>query len=93
MADNKGLPKVGKVEGKMTTKWGTGTMVIPAPIEVDEIMRTVPKGKITTIHEIRAPSVPKGLSESEWRQYRAGRDAAIAEFATELGINVAVVEL
>ena len=54
MADNKGLPKVGKVEGKMTTKWGTGTMVIPAPIEVDEIMRTVPKGKITTIHEIRA---------------------------------------
>lgn len=39
------------------------------------------------------PSVPKGLSESEWRQYRAGRDAAIAEFATELGINVAVVEL
>ena len=54
LEDNKGLPKIGKVEGKMTKKWGTGTMVIPAPIEVDEIMRTVPKGKVTTINEIRA---------------------------------------
>jgi alkylated DNA nucleotide flippase Atl1 len=54
LADNKGLPKISKVEGKMTKKWGTGTMVIPAPLEVDEIMRTVPKGKVTTINEIRA---------------------------------------
>src|SRR5687768_12733720 len=38
LADSKGLPKVGKVEGKMTTRWGTGTMVIPAPLEVDELM-------------------------------------------------------
>jgi len=53
LADSKGLPKVGKVKGKMTTRWGTGTMVIPAPIEVDEIMRKVPKGKLTTINEIR----------------------------------------
>ena len=29
-------------------------MVIPAPIEVDEIMRKVPKGKLTTINEIRS---------------------------------------
>ena len=54
LADSKGLPKTGRIEGKMTTRWGTGTMVIPAPIEVDEIMRQVPKGKLTTIHEIRA---------------------------------------
>ena len=54
LADNKGLPKVSKVEGKMTKKWGAGTMVIPAPLEVDEIMRTVPKGKVTTINEIRS---------------------------------------
>ena len=43
LADDKGLPKVGKVEGRMTKKWGTGTMVIPAPREVDELMRRVPK--------------------------------------------------
>ena len=54
LADNKGLPKVGKVEGKMTKKWSAGTMVIPAPIEVDEVMRSVPKGKVTIINEIRA---------------------------------------
>jgi hypothetical protein len=54
LADSKGLPKTGKIEGKMTTRWGTGTMVIPAPVEVDEIMRKVPKGKLTTINEIRS---------------------------------------
>ena len=59
LADNKGLPKVGKVEGKMTTRWGTGTMVIPAPLEVDELMRRVPKGKLVTINELRAALAKK----------------------------------
>jgi hypothetical protein len=38
----------------MTTQWGTGVVVIPAPREVDEVMRRVPRGKLTTINEIRA---------------------------------------
>jgi hypothetical protein len=54
LADSKGLPKTGKIEGKLSTRWGIGTLVIPAPIEVDQIMRKVPKGKLTTINEIRA---------------------------------------
>jgi len=54
LADSKGLPKIGKIDGKMSTRWGTGTMVIPAPREVDEIMKQVPKGKLLTINEIRA---------------------------------------
>lgn len=54
LADSKGLPKIGRIDGKMTTKWGTGTMVVPAPMEVDEIMCQVPKGKLVTINEIRA---------------------------------------
>ena len=54
LADNKGLPKVGKIEGKLSTRWGTGTMVIPAPLEVDELMRRVPKGKLATINELRS---------------------------------------
>ena len=54
LADDKDLPKVGPVTGKMTTRWGTGLMVIPAPREVDEIMRRVPRGRLTTINEIRA---------------------------------------
>ncbi|NOS69087.1 MAG: hypothetical protein HOP33_04070 [Verrucomicrobia bacterium] len=54
LSDDKGLPKVGRVEGKMTKRWGTGTMVIPAPREVDALMRCVPRGKVTTINELRA---------------------------------------
>ncbi|MBI4331412.1 MAG: MGMT family protein [Chloroflexi bacterium] len=38
----------------MSTRWGTGTVVIPAPKEVDEFMRRIPEGKLTTINEIRA---------------------------------------
>lgn len=53
LADNKGLPKIGRVEGKMTTRWGEGTMVIPAPIEVKELMDKVPKGKLASINELR----------------------------------------
>jgi hypothetical protein len=33
--DSKDLPKVEQITGKMLKKWGTGTLVIPAPIEVD----------------------------------------------------------
>jgi 6-O-methylguanine DNA methyltransferase, DNA binding domain len=54
LADSKGLPKIGKVTGKMSARWGTGTMVVPAPMEVDELMRRVPKGRVTTISQIRA---------------------------------------
>ena len=32
---------------------GTGTVVIPAPLEVDGIMRQVPEGKLITINQIR----------------------------------------
>ncbi len=54
LADSKGLPKTGRIEGKMTARWGTGTMVIPAPMEVDALMRRVPKGQVVTIKELRA---------------------------------------
>ena len=37
----------------MQRQWGEGTMVIPAPREVDQIMRKVPKGKLITINQIR----------------------------------------
>ena len=59
LADDKGLPKVGKVTGKMSQRWGTGTMVIPAPREVDALMRQVPKGRLVTINELRAALAKK----------------------------------
>ncbi|MFC1870888.1 hypothetical protein ACFLYF_00575 [Chloroflexota bacterium] len=42
LADSNGLPRVGEIDGKMSKRWGTGTVCIPAPIEVDEIMRHGP---------------------------------------------------
>ncbi|HEY83061.1 MAG TPA: hypothetical protein G4O01_07250 [Dehalococcoidia bacterium] len=54
LADDKGLPKVEVITDKMSQRWGTGTVVIPAPREVDEIMRQVPEGKLITINQIRA---------------------------------------
>jgi hypothetical protein len=51
LADNKGFPKV--VDAATSKRGGTGTFVIPAPLEVDELMCRVPKGKLTTIDELR----------------------------------------
>ena len=51
--DAKDLPKVIKLTEKQSKLWGHGTMAIAAPLEIDEIMKHVPKGKIITINEIR----------------------------------------
>ena len=53
LADDKDLPRVVEITDKMSQRWGTGTVVIPAPREVDEIMRKVPRGKVITINQIR----------------------------------------
>ena len=53
LAGSKNLPQVVEITEKMSKRWGTGTCVIPAPTEVDEIMKKVPKGKLITINEIR----------------------------------------
>jgi len=53
LADDKDLPRVEKITANMSQRWGTGTVVIPAPREVDEIMRSVPRGKLITINQIR----------------------------------------
>ncbi|MDH3292384.1 MAG: MGMT family protein [Gemmatimonadota bacterium] len=53
LADQKDLPRVERIPKGMTRQWGEGTMVIPAPREVDGIMRKVPKGKLITINQIR----------------------------------------
>ena len=51
--DDKGFPKVFKIDAAKSKRWGNGTFVVPAPKEVDELMRRVRKGKLTTIDELR----------------------------------------
>ena len=59
LRDSKDLPKVEKITDKMSKRWGSGTVVIPAPMEVDGLMKKVPHGKVTTINEIRAALAKK----------------------------------
>jgi len=54
LAHAPGLPKVKPIEGRMSRRWGEGSVVIPAPLEVDALMRQVPKGRVTTVNELRA---------------------------------------
>ncbi len=53
LEDDKDLPRVVEIDGRMSRRWGEGTVVIPAPREVDALMRQVPKGKVTTINHLR----------------------------------------
>ncbi len=59
LADPKGLPKKIVLQGRLAKRWGEGEMVVPAPLEVNEIMRAVPKGKLTTIDQIRTTLAKK----------------------------------
>lgn len=53
LADSKGGPKVCPIDDTKSQRWGTGTFVIPAPKEIDELMSRVPRGKLTTIDDLR----------------------------------------
>lgn len=53
MLNSHGLPRIEQLTPKQKKVWGEGTIVIPAPIEVNKEMQKVPKGKLTTINTIR----------------------------------------
>lgn len=53
LAVNKGFPKVCKIDAAKSKRWGTGTFVIPVPMEVNELMCRVPKGRLITIDGLR----------------------------------------
>ena len=54
LADDKDLPKVVKLDATAAARWGGRSLAIPAPREVDALMRRVPRGRVTTINELRA---------------------------------------
>ncbi len=53
LADDHGLPFIETIPEKMESHWGKGTLCVPAPREVVEIMHSVPHGKLITINQIR----------------------------------------
>ena len=52
LADDKGLPKVIAIQPHQEKRWGRGTMVVPAPREVDALIRTIPRGETRTVAEL-----------------------------------------
>ena len=45
-------PKVVKIPPKMQKRFGTGTMLVPRPLDVDALIRKIPKGKLATTSQI-----------------------------------------
>lgn len=89
LKDSKGLPRVERIPLRMQKKFGKGTLVIPAPKEVDAIMKKVKAGKVITINRIR---------EKLARKYHAtigcpvttGIFAWIAAHAAEEDVNAGI---
>jgi len=54
LADDKDLPKVIRITGKLRRSWGTGTCAIAAPREIDALIRRIPKGRVALINDLRA---------------------------------------
>jgi hypothetical protein len=61
----------------------TATLTMPRPM----------RGQAQSAVIEWSPSVPTELTDAEVKQYRSGRDAAIAELASRLAIRVGVLEL
>lgn len=64
------------------------------PVGKRTVTMTIPRPRCDRVVSMAAewdPDLPKRLSVREWRQYRAGRDAALAEVGQLLGGGVGVV--
>ena len=59
LADDKGLPKVFEITGRMSKRWGAGTCAIPSPREVDALIRKIRKGRVATVNVLRATVAKK----------------------------------
>lgn len=76
------------VEAAIATRsWPAGRFVCTLTLQ-----RPRP-GALTNCTIEWAPEQPEHLTADELRQYRAGRDRALAEISAALGVNAAVVEI
>lgn len=64
LADSKDLPKVVPLNAAAAKRWGGTTLAIAAPRDIDALMRTVPRGRVTTINELRAAIAKKYSAEA-----------------------------
>jgi hypothetical protein len=62
--ENPKLPKVVAIPPRMQKRFGTGTILVPHPREVDDFIRTVRKGSVTTTSRIREFLAAKHLADT-----------------------------
>jgi len=51
--ENPNLPKVVDIPRSWRKRFGSGTMLVPHPRDVEAVIRTVRRGRVITVHEIR----------------------------------------
>lgn len=78
----KDLPKVVALDEKLVKRFGPGTMVVPSPLEVDEIMQSVEPGHLITTDLIRRKLAEKHNTNTAC-PLCTGMFAKIAAFAAE----------
>jgi hypothetical protein len=61
--DNPNLPKLVAIPPSMRKRLGTGTMLVPSPADVDAFIRTVRKGSVITVSQIRKFLAGKYLAD------------------------------
>jgi hypothetical protein len=62
--ENPNLPKVVKVSGAMQKRFGGGTVLVPHPRDVEAVIRTVRRGRLVTVRQIREYLAGKYRTES-----------------------------
>ncbi len=58
------LPKVVRLNEKQIAKFKANTLAIPSPLEVNELMSKVPKGKLNTINSMRVKIAKRHKADS-----------------------------
>ncbi len=84
LATNHDLPKVVRLDAAGAKRWGGKSLAIPAPREVDALMRKVPVGRVTTINELRT-AVAKKHRAAAGCPFTTGIFSWIAAHAAEEG--------
>jgi alkylated DNA nucleotide flippase Atl1 len=59
------FPKIKTIPKYLNKSWGKGKFVMPSPLEVNALMKKVPKGKLTTINEIRKKLAKKDAQDGK----------------------------
>lgn len=82
LEDSKDLPKVIPIPAGSEKRWGKGTMLIPSPKMVDEVIRKVRKGRVATINGLRT-ALAEGQGTSQTCPITTGIFSWIAAHASE----------